>query len=274
MRASRFAAFAIAILATAAPAWAWGPLGHRIVADLAAARLTPTARAQVDTLLTSARARSLADVANWADEIRDDPSRDELGRETAPLHYVNMHGSCDYKPALDCPDGHCVVGAIGRYTAILGNRRLPLHERAQALNFVVHFVGDVHQPLHAGYKNDKGANDYQVQFEGEGSNLHRVWDSGLLATRHMDAREYTAFLERQGPVQLPAPIAPLDNPPAQWAEQSCRIVMGGGVYPRGHVISDAYIARERPVAERQLRLAGMRLADLLNRALGAAPAAP
>ena len=274
MHASRFAAFALAVLVVAAPAWAWGPPGHRIVADLAAARLTPRARVEVDMLLASEHARSLADIANWADEIRDTPPYGELGRETTPLHYVNMHGSCDYQPALDCPDGQCVVGAISHYAAILGNRSLPQAERAQALNFVVHFVGDVHQPLHAGYLQDRGANDYQVQFAGQGSNLHRVWDSGLLATRHLDARAYAAFLERQGPVSLPTPVAPLDNPPAQWAEESCRIVMNQGVYPSGHVISDAYIARQRPIAERQLRLAGERLADLLNSVLGVVPAVP
>lgn len=260
---------AVACLIAAAPAWAWGPLGHRIVADLAAARLTPATRQQVDALLASEHAGSMADIASWADELRDDPTQAALGKATAPLHYVNMHGSCVFKPAEDCPDGKCVVDAIDHYAAILGNRSLPEAERAQALNFVVHFVGDVHQPLHAGYRQDRGANDYQVQFEGKGGNLHRVWDSGLLSTRHMDAREYAAFLEKQGPVKLPAPIAPLDNPPAQWAEESCRVVMDDGVYPKGHVITDAYVARELPVADRQLRIAGTRLADLLNRVLGA-----
>ncbi len=255
-------------LLLSAPALAWGPLGHRIVADLAAAQLDAAARAQVALLLQSEHADSLADIANWADQLRDDPAQAALGKATAPLHYVNMHGSCTYKPALDCPDGRCVVAAITHYAAILGDRSLPLDQRAQALNFVVHFVGDVHQPLHAGYKQDKGGNDYQVQFEGKPSNLHRVWDSWLLSTRHLDARQYAALLERQGPVQLPAPIAPLDDAPAQWAEQSCRVVMDGGVYPQGHVISAAYIARERPLAEQQLRLAGARLAVLLNQVLG------
>ncbi|EQD35278.1 endonuclease [mine drainage metagenome] len=257
----------LGLLATT-PAFAWGPLGHRIVADLADAQLAPGARAQVDALLASEHMQSMADIANWADTLRDDPAQAALGKATAPLHYVNMHGSCDYKPAFDCPDGQCVVAAITHYAAILGNRSLPEAERAQALNFVVHFVGDVNQPLHAGYQQDRGANDYQVQFEGQGSNLHRVWDSGLLSTRHLDALDYTALLQKQGPVTLPAPIAPLDNPPAQWAEESCKVVMNEGVYPQGHVIGQSYIERERPIAERQLRIAGKRLADLLNRVLG------
>ena len=92
------------------------------------------------------------------------------------------------------------------------------------------------------------------------------------SSRHLDAPDYTALLRKQDPVTLPAPIAPLDNPPAQWAEQSCQVVMDQGVYPAGHVITQAYVERQLPVADRQLRLAGKRLADLLNRVLGDARA--
>jgi len=270
---------ACVLLGAAPAALAWGPLGHRIVADLAQSQLTPVARAEVDRLLASEHAASLADVANWADQLRDDPVPDMamLARESAPLHYVNMHGSCTYKPAQDCPDGQCVVHAINHYAQILGDRRLPTAVRAQALNFVVHFVGDAQQPLHAGYKDDKGGNEVQVQFAGKGSNLHRVWDSGLLSTRHLDAAAYAALLEREGAVTLPKAVAPFDNAPAQWVGQGCRIVMDDGVYPSGHRIGAAYVERMRPIAERQLRLGGARLAALLNRVLGrssAASAAP
>ncbi|MDE1957622.1 MAG: S1/P1 nuclease [Xanthomonadaceae bacterium] len=266
------ALFACALLAAAPAALAWGPLGHRIVADLAASQLAPATRAEVDRLLASEHAASLADVANWADRLRDDPALAELGKATAPLHYVNMHGRCVYRAAEDCPDGRCVVHAINHYAAILGDRGLPIAERAQALNFVVHFVADAQQPLHAGYRDDKGGNEVQVQFDGQGSNLHRVWDSGLLSTRDLDDSAYAALLEREGPLALPKPIAPFDNAPAQWVEQSCRIVRDGGVYPSGRRIDAAYVARMRPIAEHQLRLGGARLAALLDRVLGGAPA--
>lgn len=264
------ALLAFALLAVAPAALAWGPLGHRIVADLAQPRLTPAVRAEVERLLASEHAASLADVADWADRLRDDPAPGMavLARETAPLHYVNMHGSCIYKPVRDCPDGRCVVHAISHYARILGDRSLPIAERAQALNFVVHFVGDAQQPLHAGYRDDKGGNEVQVQFAGKGSNLHRVWDSGLLSTRHLDAAEYAALLDRQGPLHPPGPVAPFDSAAAQWVEQSCRIVMDDGVYPSGHRIGAAYVERMRPIAERQLRRGGARLAALLNRVLG------
>lgn len=252
----------------AAPAAAWGPLGHRIVAQLAEQQLSPTARAEVGRLLAPEHARTLADVATWADEIRDDPAQQALVERTRKLHYVNFRNAdCNYVPPRDCRDGQCVVAAIDHYEAVLADRRRPDAERREALKFVVHFVADAHQPLHAGYRDDKGGNDYQVRYHGRGTNLHAVWDSLLLDTRGLRWKAYAAELDDDGPVSLPPPSPPLDDPPAQWAQESCRIARDDGVYPRGHVIDDAYLASRRPLAERRLREAGARLADLLNRAL-------
>lgn len=252
----------------AAPAWAWGPLGHRVVAELAGQQLSPAARAEVERLLAPEHARTLVDVAIWADDLRDDPAQRALAERTRRLHYVNFRSAdCVYLPPRDCRDGQCVVAAIGRYAALLADRSRPDAERREALKFVVHFVADVHQPLHAGYRDDKGGNDYQVRYGGQGTNLHAVWDSLLLDSRGLRWRAYAAALDDDGPVSLPPPSPPLDDPPAQWAQESCRIVRDDGVYPRGHAIGAAYVAAERPLAERRLREAGVRLAALLNRAL-------
>jgi len=153
--------------------FAWGPLGHRIVARLAEAQLKPQARAQVFRLLRDQDARHLSDVAVWVDDLRDsDPA---LYARTSRLHFVNFHSrDCLYDPPRDCPNGQCVVAAIARYAAILGDRSRPEGERAQALDFVIHFVGDVHQPLHASSGNDAGGNDDQVRWRDRGTNLHRV----------------------------------------------------------------------------------------------------
>ena len=244
----------------ASPAFAWGPKGHMIVARLAAAQLTPQARAAVQRLLPELDARQLWQVASWADDLRDtDPA---LFQQTKRLHFVNFHSAdCDYDPPRDCRNGECAVAGIEKYSAILANRNNPPAERAQALAFVVHLVGDIHQPLHADYRHDAGGNDYQVRWRGEGSNLHRVWDSAMLDTRHWSAARYAAYLERA--------TTPVDSggTPTDWAEQSCRLDRDDGVYPRGHVIDDAYVARELPVAELRLRQAGARLAAVLNRDL-------
>ena len=104
-----------------------------------------------------------------------------------------------------------------------------------------------------------------MQFQGKGTNLHSVWDSGLLGTHGKDWRDYAQELDARPAETMPAPIAPRDNVYAQWAEQSCAATRG--IYPEGHQIDDAYVAAELPLAERQLRVAGVRLAEVLNRAL-------
>lgn len=251
----------LTLLLCAPPALAWGALGHRIVAQLAQKQLTATAQSQVDRLLALQGVHKLADVATWADDLRDlDPA---LFQQTERLHYINFRsGDCVYDPPRDCRDGQCVVAAIDRYSAILGNRSLPEAQRAQALDFLVHFVGDVHQPLHASYRDDKGGNDYPVQWHGHGSNLHKIWDTTMLNARSLSYQAYAN--------QLAADTRTISQgTPAQWAEESCRIVRNDGVYPPTRYIDEAYVARERPVAEDRLREAGSRLAALLNRELGA-----
>jgi hypothetical protein len=264
-RLLRLCALGFALLAVfvAVPrALAWGPLGHNIVARLAAAQLSSAAHAQVKTLLAVRGARHLYQVANWADDLRDvDPA---LFRRTRRMHYVNFHSpDCVFRPPRDCWQGRCAVAAIRKYSAILANAAEPRAKRAQALAFVVHFVGDIHQPLHADYRHDAGGNDYEVRWHGHEVALHRVWDSLLLESAHLSARAYSRKLRAQG-----APAVADGGKPAQWAEEGCRIDRDEGVYPSTHVIDRAYIRRERPIAEERLRQAGARLAGLLNRDLG------
>ena len=243
----------------ATPAFAWGPLGHRIVARLAEAQLAPSARTEVDRLLLDQDARHLSDIALWADDLRDtDPA---LFKRTSRLHFVNLHSpDCLYDPPRDCPGGECVIAAIAHYAAVLGDRSRSEAERAQALDFVVHFVADVHQPLHASAGDDAGGNDDQVRWHGRGTNLHRIWDSLMLGDAHLSAARYARVLASEG---TPANSG---GTPAQWAEESCRIARDA--YPPARTITQAYVTRERPVAEQRLRQAGARLAAVLNRELG------
>ncbi|MGH8214720.1 MAG: S1/P1 nuclease [Rhodanobacteraceae bacterium] len=260
-RACALAAVFSAMLAFPPVASAWGPLGHRIVARLAEAQLAPRAGAEVRALLAIRDKQYLDQIANWADDLRDtDPA---LYRRTARLHYLNFQsGDCIYEPPRDCRDGECVVAAIDKYSTILADPSNSPAARAQALAFVVHFVADVHQPLHAGYRRDAGGNDFQVRWQGRGTNLHRIWDSAMLDDAHLSTAEYTRRLQAER-----TPVA-AGGTPAEWAEESCRIDRDGGVYPATHFIDEAYMQRERPIAEQRLRQAGARLAGLLNRDLG------
>ncbi|HUB91033.1 MAG TPA: S1/P1 nuclease [Dyella sp.] len=260
------AAALFATLAITPSAYAWGPLGHSVVAALAQRHLSPAAETEVEHLLALDHTHSLADIASWPDEIRNDPKQQDLWKQTRSSHYIDFRDpSCKYVRPRDCRNGQCVVEAIPHYLAILGDRRQPDAVRLQALKFVVHFVGDIHQPLHAGYRDDAGGNAYQVQFQGQGMNLHRVWDSGLLNTRGLNGKAYAQRLDAEGIAPLPPPIAPFDKPAAQWAEESCQITRD--IYPANHKIDQAYIDAELPVADSRLREAGRRLAEVLNLAL-------
>jgi hypothetical protein len=246
-------------------AQAWGGQGHRLVARVADTELTPQAKQQVATLLAGEPDPTLAGIASWADQLREnDP---DLGKKSSRWHYVNLgEHDCAYDPPADCPDGNCVIEALKQQTALLADRSQPLDVRRQALKFVVHFVGDIQQPMHAGYAHDKGGNDFQLQFNGKGTNLHSLWDSGMIYDRHLDDDAYLAEL-----LKLPAtPAAKPALPPAAvaWAQASCRVAIAPGVYPDKHVLPDGYVAQYRPVAEAALRQAGDRLAAILNAALG------
>jgi nuclease S1 len=247
-----------------ADAFAWGAVGHRTVAALAATELAPAARAEVARLLQGEADPTLAGVANWADDLRDHPPADDpgIGKRTSRWHYVNLaEDDCGYVPPKHCPDGDCVIEAIRRQRDVLADRTQPDAARAQALKFLVHFVGDAHQPLHAGYARDKGGNTFQLQVGGQGTNLHALWDSGLFAGVD-DARLLKTV--RQWPLRKDR-----IRDPAAWAEASCRIVLRDGFYPSGAKLPATYVPQWRPVAEQQLRIAGHHLAALLNNALQA-----
>jgi hypothetical protein len=256
------------LLALPGPGRAWGPQGHRIVGLLAAYELGPAARAEVARLLAGEPEPTLAGVADWADDLRgSDPA---LAQRTGRWHYVNFpHGDCQYTPPRDCPDGNCVVAAINRSFLALSDRRRSDGERRDALKFLVHFVADVHQPLHAGYGDDRGGNLFQLNVDGNGSNLHAAWDSGILQTRHLDAGAYAAQLHSLPPLPHDPTLAS-NRPAADWAEESCRLVQAPTFYPARHAVDQAWLQAQRPLAEQRLRLAGSRLAALLNHALAPA----
>ena len=254
----------------AAPAFGWSEPGHRVVGELAAGALTPAARAEVDALLAGEPEPTLAGVSAWPDRIRDQPEWEHTG----PWHYLNFPRGvgCEFDAGRDCRNGSCVVGAIEQQLAVLADRGQPRERRRDALKFVVHFVGDVHQPLHAGFADDKGGNDFQVNLrlpgrEPEGTNLHAVWDRHLLFADSQDWRAHARRLARDGLVSSERD-AVHPRPAAGWAEESCRILREPGAYPEKHVVGADYFDTWRPTAEKRLREAGARLAALLNDSLG------
>lgn len=256
---------ALACAFVAGDASAWSAEGHRIVAHIADASLTPAARAEVERLLAGEADPTLAGVATWADDLREtDP---EIGKRSARWHYINFDGRCGFEPPRDCKNNNCIVTQTNRLYQALADRDRDPAERTRALKFLVHFVGDLHQPLHASPRDDKGGNDYQVNLGGEGSNLHRIWDGTIISRRGLDAETYAEAL-LESPLQ-PDPTLSSDRPVVDWALESCALVEDGKVYPAEgvHVVDEAYLDERLPVAEQRLREAGLRLGAMLNHAL-------
>ena len=247
------------------PARAWGTQGHQVVANLAQAQLTAKTKREVDRLLSLEPGQTLASISTWADEHRS-PA-------TAAWHYINFpKSSCTYSAERDCPDGQCVVAAIDRQRDILASTATD-EVRLRALKYLVHLVADVHQPLHAGYGEDRGGNSYQLQAFMRGTNLHAFWDSGLIRaldqdTEVMTARLASSIVSTARRQELERAGGSVTFNAAQAAEESCRIVGQPGFYP-GRLVDQAYVQRFTPIMEQRLQMAGARLAVLINLALQA-----
>jgi nuclease S1 len=253
-------------LAAAPAAHAWGGTGHKVIAKVAEARLSARARSEVRWLLRSGHmGRSLPAISSWADWIRD------RRPETKRWHYVDIpRRATSYVPSRDCkqtPEGDCVVAATERWIAVLSDAKRSRAARREALAFVVHFVGDLHQPLHCADDHDHGGNEVEVRFFAWPSNLHRVWDSALIDHTGLDvdtyARRLGEWLARQDTARLQA------GGPADWAIESHDVAVAH-VYPlpADHRIGEAYYQANRPVLDAQLAKAGLRLAAVLEQALG------
>lgn len=276
---------ALLICIIPAAALAWSALGHQLVGALAQRLLDPRASAEVATLLAGEPDRTLAGVATWADTLRSsDPER---FRQTSRWHYINARGGgCGFDIQRDCPDGNCAVVALENQIRILGDRSQPLAARRDALKFVVHLVGDLHQPLHAGNRPDAGGNRFQISLRTAiqpedyarkryvdgvmGTNLHSIWDYYILASRRLDLAQYTAALAPEDTSPAITTQARSLTTPLQWAEESCRLIDARSIYPPGnkHKMTSHYLDAMRPLAERRVEIAAVRLADILNRTIG------
>ena len=261
MKARLFvAAAAIAFALAPAPAFAWGKTGHRVVAAIADAQLSGLARAHVKEIL--GQAESLDEAANWPDEMRSFPSP-FWQKTSTPWHYVTLNGiAYDHAP----PEGDALE-ALNKYSATLRDPNASLADKQLALRFVVHIVGDLHQPLHAGKCCDKGGNEVKVKWFGRDLNLHSVWDSALVEEQQLSFTEMTAKLQRH--TSNAEVIAWWNINPRDWISESAQI--RDTIYPRPSKdpkkppeLSYSYVFQNTPIMERRLKQAGVRLAAYLN----------
>ena len=276
----------IAAIALASPAQAYWEFGHETVADIAMANVRPATARAVRRLLASERllgtpecpARTPAQASVWADCIK--PLKDAAGQSrfgyAFSWHYQNVNVCKPFDLASACAKGDCVSAQVERQAARLRDRGTPRAERVQALAFLLHFVGDLHMPLHAGDRADKGGNDVAAAYgiyAPRRFNLHSLWD-GPLAERAITSGP---ALVRRYPAARRARVGA--GSVEDWSRESWRVArdvvyasaLGGdpcGPVPARVELNSATIARLAPIAQQQVLKGGLRLARLLDRALG------
>jgi hypothetical protein len=246
----------------------WGRLGHRVISRLAKKHMTEKARDALAELLDPGE--TIADASTWADSYRSQH------RETGPWHYVDV--------PLDEPAYHakwskndanhgCVVDKIKEFKATLKDKSKPAKERQRALRFLIHFVEDMRMPMHVGDNHDRGGNSTQVRWFDQGTNMHSLWDGGILTRFTSSEDEWLKEL-----TALPSPQSPYDASAGRvedWATESLLAAREAYVNPTEHgrriksgdKLGKEYYDRNLPVAKERLYKAGVRPAKVLNECL-------
>jgi hypothetical protein len=283
LRASFLAALALLIL-TPSTAAAWHDDGHRIVGELAERRLSKQARARVRELLADMpEYATLASASTWADQqAKLDPTFDFAFTS----HFVNVEHDLSPRElfALCLQKSGCVALGVTYYAEILRSTRASRAQKAEALRFLAHFVGDAHQPLHAGHGPDRGGNDVDglrlLEYTpgAERTNLHAVWDGGLVAITMSragwDWLRYADELDRSISDEQVARWG--RGSVYDWIEESRLLAAADGYLHadghtpirRGDTLGEDFYARNKNVVEMRLQQGGVRLAAVLEEIFG------
>jgi hypothetical protein len=274
---------AAAALLAASPAQAWWEYGHQTIAEIALAKVTPRTRAAIRRLLAhgdlldtpKCPARSIEDASVWADCVKS--YKDRYGYAYS-WHFQDIDVCKPFDITANCADGNCVTRQIPRVAAVLKDRHQPLRARVEALAFLIHFVGDLHQPLHVGERQDQGGNKLAASYGviAGRTNLHTIWD-GYLAERAISAAPGGA----RGLMREITPreqVAWAQGGVAEWARDSWQVAHDSaygavlsdpcGPEPARVTIDETQVQALTPIVRRQIEKGGIRLAKMLDAALG------
>ncbi len=266
---------AFLFIGTSHPAFGWGDKGHITVATIAEAHLTQDAKKGVRELLDSQR---LSDprTATWADHIRTLASFKKTFPHNDKWHFIDTPFAQEMvNLKRDGLNGDNVVSKVGDFTKILANNTAPKEQRRDALLFVIHFVGDMHQPLHCIDRDDRGGNEIKISINGSHqreSNLHSFWDTTAveMIMNQVDVPDFSGRLDAMITGDL---ITKWEaGSPLDWAQESHALaikngyMLGGQVLPKDVVVAldDDYIDTAKTIIQQQLQKAGIRLAKTLN----------
>ena len=278
------AALAMLALVVPAPVSAWGYYAHGVTAEIALANIAPETRAEIDRLFRAERLigtpdcalSDLVDAATWPDCVRREGWR---WGHTAAWHYQTEPVTEEYDARKNCSGGNCVSAQVERNFRILADESLPDNVRLQALAFVVHFAGDIHMPLHSGDLDDRGGNDRETAYGiAPGLNLHWIWDGPLAERAITSARP--ALVRRYSAAERAALAG---GTPADWGRESWQTARDfvypnafdrsplDGPLPGETALTQEDIEAAIPVSQRRVTQAGLRIAQLLDRAMEPGP---
>jgi hypothetical protein len=247
------------VIASPRPAWSWGPLGHRVVARIAQREIGDRARSRLAFYL--GKDVGIEDAAVWANDIHI------LRPETAQWHFIRIPPSAgELDLETQCPEGECITVKLREFEGIA---RLGIRERSEieeAAKFLLHLIGDLHQPLHAGYIEDQGGEKTPVVLAGRSMSLYEAWDSALLEQLGSDDAAIADRLAQQI----------TDEQRKRWQEGNLRdwtweshllaARLAYGALPAGTPknLNEDYVSQAAAVIEEQLQKAGVRLAMILD----------
>jgi hypothetical protein len=238
----------------------WGVTGHRTIGAIAQNHLSKNAQSAVKELLGTA---TLADVSTWADEVRSKPEY----KHTGSWHYANLPLGLSYdsfvvRVKAMGPDN--VYGAVQKCESVLHSASTSKDEKVGALKFLVHFIGDLHQPMHVSRAEDKGGNTIQLNYEGKGTNLHSLWDTELIETQKLSYEELAKKYDHLSNNQIKAWSA---DPLVKWMWESYQV--SSDLYAevdamKSRAIGDEYYKKHIDIIQERIEKAGIRLAGTLN----------
>jgi len=234
----------------------WGTKGHNVIASIAEEHLNVKTKKEIRRLLEG---RTMVYYSVWMDEIRSNPAFSY----TSTWHYANVDDGKTYQ-TMGKQKGGDVVTATVQAIEKLKNKNLPDSIRAMNLKFLIHLVGDMHCPMHAGRATDRGGNDYSVTWNKTKTNLHSLWDNSVIdGARNWNSIEWAKFIDIN--MNRKQRLAIETGEPLDWFNET--VALASDIYkntPENEAIPQSYVRKYTPAIEEQFLKAGYRLAGLLN----------
>jgi hypothetical protein len=249
---------ALVLLCCSSYSFAWSKDGHSAIGVLAMKQLQPGAYSELQSIIGPLDEQAMIEACNWPDDVRDSKEWEW----SSPQHYINIpRGETEYLQSRDCPDKLCATEAIKTYAEQLFDDQLSQEKRKQAFAWLCHITADLHQPLHAGFADDRGGNNYDVIFKGEEMNLHSFWDFQLV-NEHAGGWQALVDLLSSTPLQ-PADSNWSKEMVNQWTAESHKVA-AQKAYPEYRIIDKPFALRSWVLAQQQISLAASRLASIIN----------